>query len=65
MDSDTKMPEQLLPYYNLDSVGGHGYDGYNTELPSTPGVGLPLAENLADTVRTETLQGSADSDCLG
>ena len=59
------MPEQLLPYHNLDPVGGHGYDGHNTELPSTPGVSLPLAENLADTVRTETLQGPADSDCLG
>ena len=65
MDSDTKKPAQLLPCNNLDPIGGHGYDGRNTELPSTPGVGLPLAENLANTLRTETSQGPADSDCLG
>ena len=65
MDLNTKMPEQLLPFNNLDPVGGHRYDGRNTELPSTPGIGLPLAENLADAVRTEILQGLADSDCLG
>ena len=64
MDSKIEMPEQLLPCNDLDPVGSEGCDRHNTEIPSTPGVSLPLGENLADTMRADTLQEPAGSDSL-
>ena len=39
-------------------------DEHNVEIPSTPDASLPLDEKSADTMLTETLQGSAEPDSL-
>ena len=60
---DSEMPEQLLSCKDLDLIMGEGCDKSNIEIPSTPGVSPD--EDLVDTMRTETLQGPADSDSPG